>query len=88
MMRWGLVPFWAGRGGKKPPLMINARVESVEAKAVFRDALERKRCLVPAEGFFEWLHEGKKKQPIYLHPASPRFIAFAGLWARAKTYAG
>lgn len=54
MMRWGLVPFWAGRDGAKPPLMINARVESLDAKAVFRDALARKRCLVPADGFFEW----------------------------------
>jgi putative SOS response-associated peptidase YedK len=54
MMRWGLVPFWAGREGAKPPLMINARVESLDAKAVFRDALARKRCLVPADGFFEW----------------------------------
>src|SRR3954470_24637206 len=52
MMRWGLVPFWAGKSGAKPPLMINARIESVATKAMFRDALERKRCLVPADGFF------------------------------------
>jgi putative SOS response-associated peptidase YedK len=94
MMRWGLVPFWAGKGGKdgkdgkKPPLMINARVESIDTKRVFRDALERKRCLVPADGFFEWKRDGKQAQPMWIHPGKRRFIAFAGLWARAKTEAG
>jgi putative SOS response-associated peptidase YedK len=88
LFRWGLVPFWGGRAGARPPLMINARVESVGAKAVFRDALDRKRCLVPADGFFEWLHEGKAKRPVYLHPSAHRTIAFAGLWARARTDAG
>lgn len=86
MMRWGLVPHWAGPGGKRAPLMINARVESLEAKAVFRDALRRRRCLVPADGFYEWLRDPKagskaKPQPIYMHPASRRLFAFAGLWA-------
>jgi putative SOS response-associated peptidase YedK len=88
MMRWGLVPFWAGRGGKKPPLMINARSESLDDKPVFRDALARRRCLVPADGFFEWKREGKKSQPFYLHPQPRHTIAFAGLWARAKTEDG
>jgi putative SOS response-associated peptidase YedK len=86
MMRWGLVPHWAGPGGKRAPLMINARSESLEAKAMFRDALRRRRCLVPADGFFEWKREPgagskAKPQPIYLHPASRRLFAFAGLWA-------
>src|SRR6478609_4800457 len=45
MMRWGLIPFWATKSGAKPPLMINARIESLKSKAVFRDALKRKRCL-------------------------------------------
>lgn len=88
MMRWGLIPFWAARPGERPPLMINARVESIESKRVFRDALERKRCLVPADGFFEWKKEGKKKQPMFIHPADHRFFAFAGLWARAKLETG
>ncbi len=88
MMRWGLVPFWAGRSGKQPPLMINARVESIDAKPMFRDALQRKRCLVPADGFFEWKRGRGKPQPIYLHPEPRHTIAFAGLWARAKTDAG
>jgi len=92
MMRWGLVPFWAGRDGKKAPLMINARKETLTGKAFFRDALARRRCLVPADGFFEWrrhnLAKGDKPQPIYLHPATGKLVAFAGLWARAKTDAG
>ncbi|HUJ58699.1 MAG TPA: SOS response-associated peptidase [Kofleriaceae bacterium] len=88
LMRWGLVPFWAGKPGARPPLMINARVESIDAKAVFRDALERKRCLVPADGFFEWKRAGKQSTPIYLHPEPRHFVAFAGLWARAKLATG
>jgi putative SOS response-associated peptidase YedK len=88
MMRWGLVPFWASKPGAKPPLMINARVEGIDSNPVFRDALARRRCLVPADGFFEWKRQGKTKQPIYLHPRSRRFFAFAGLWARAKLETG
>ncbi|MFA7665489.1 MAG: SOS response-associated peptidase [Burkholderiaceae bacterium] len=92
LMRWGLIPSWAGRPGSKPPLMINARSESLEDKPMFRDALDRRRCLVPADGFFEWkkLDDRKRprKQPVYLHPQPPRLFAFAGLWARARTEAG
>ena len=92
LMRWGLMPFWAGRSGSKPPLMINARIEGIESRPVFRDALRRKRCLVPADGFFEWRREGKGKtaikQPLYFHPENRRIFAFAGLWARARTDAG
>lgn len=90
LARWGLVPHWSGPGGKRAPLMINARAESLEAKAIFRDAVRRRRCLVPASGFFEWRRDPRagasaKPQPIYLHPGSDRLIAFAGLWARDRT---
>lgn len=93
LMRWGLVPHWAGKPGAKPPLMINARVEGLTSKPVFRDALARKRCLVPADGFFEWKRDAAagskaKPQPMYIHPEPRRTIAFAGLWARARTDAG
>jgi putative SOS response-associated peptidase YedK len=92
LMRWGLLPHWAGRDGTKPPLMINARIEGIDAKPFFRDALKRKRCLVPADGFFEWRREGKGKtaikQPLYFHPRAHKLFAFAGLWARARTDAG
>jgi putative SOS response-associated peptidase YedK len=99
LMRWGLVPHWVDPGGKKPPLMINARVESLDAKQMFRDALARKRCLVPADGFFEWISArgghgatGKAKPaPYYFHPPGrgrDRLFAFAGLWARSRDIHG
>jgi putative SOS response-associated peptidase YedK len=92
MMRWGLVPFWAGKPGAKPPLMINARVEGLQQKPMFRDALQRRRCLVPADGFFEWAKHGtgkkQTKQPMWIHPGDRHVFAFAGLWARAHTDAG
>lgn len=97
LMRWGLVPHWAEPGGRKPPLMINARLESLTAKQMFRDALARKRCLVPADGFFEWAssrgaHAGDGKpapRPFYFHPrGARRLFAFAGLWARSHDAAG
>jgi len=97
LMRWGLVPHWAGLPGKSPPLMINARLESLNAKQFFRDALQHKRCLVPADGFFEWVAaakpgpgRGKKSppRPFYFHPRGGRICAFAGLWARSRTDAG
>jgi putative SOS response-associated peptidase YedK len=88
LMRWGLLPHWAGKAGAKPPLMINARVETIQEKAVYRDALARKRCLVPADGFFEWKRDGKLKLPMYIHPEPRHTIAFAGLWARMRTDAG
>lgn len=90
LMRWGLVPHWALPGGKKPPLMINARVESLDAKQMFRDALARKRCLVPADGYFEWVsrrgHASGElpPQPFYFHPTDRGLFAFAGLWARGR----
>jgi putative SOS response-associated peptidase YedK len=68
--------------------MINARLESLEAKGVFKDALARKRCLVPADGFFEWKREGKVATPLWIHPEPHRFVAFAGLWARVKLDSG
>jgi putative SOS response-associated peptidase YedK len=97
LMRWGLVPPWAGSDGKRPPLMINARLESVHAKQVFRDALAHQRCLVPTDGFFEWVKAGPgtrqagkqaAPRPFYFHPRSPGLCAFAGLWARSHTERG
>ena len=92
LMRWGLVPFWGSKPGAKPPLMINARVEGLAEKAMFRDALDRRRCLVPADGFFEWKRDKaapkSKPQPLYFRPNPRHLICFAGLWAKAKTDAG
>jgi putative SOS response-associated peptidase YedK len=80
MMRWGLVPHVPKPGAKKLPLMINARVESIMDKAVYRDAFARRRCLVPADGFFEWKREHKTPLPVYFRPEPRRVFAFAGIW--------
>lgn len=76
---WGLVPSWA----KDPSIgarMINARAETAAEKPSFRAAMRRRRCLVPASGFYEWKREGKEKQPIYITAQEDPFFAFAGLW--------
>jgi putative SOS response-associated peptidase YedK len=79
-MRWGLVPSWASDpavGNKS----INARAESVAEKPSFRDSFLGRRCLVPADGFYEWRAEGaRRKTPYHLRPARSGVIAFAGLW--------
>jgi putative SOS response-associated peptidase YedK len=78
-MRWGLVPFWA----KDPKIgnkMINARAESVATKPAFRTSLKRRRCLVPATGFYEWRLSGKTKQPYYIQTKDGQMFAFAGIY--------
>lgn len=79
-MRWGLVPAWASDPGVGDR-MINARAETVLEKPAFRTALERRRCIVPADGFYEWERIGSRKQPMYLHARSGAPLALAGLWA-------
>lgn len=81
MMRWGLVPFWAkdARIGAK---MINARAETVDEKASFRHAFKRRRCLILADGFYEWKKEGTKKVPYRFTLKTGEPFAFAGLWER------
>jgi putative SOS response-associated peptidase YedK len=81
-LKWGLVPPWA----KDPSIgnrLINARGETVAEKPSFRDAFRRRRCLVIADGFYEWrasASKGTAKQPFWIHAADERPIAFAGLW--------
>lgn len=78
-VKWGLVPSWA----KDPSIgykMINARSETAAEKPSFRSAFKRRRCLIPADGFFEWSKQGKKKVPMYIHLADNEVFAFAGLW--------
>jgi len=77
--RWGLVPSWA-KDAKIGYRMINARAETVAEKPSFRAAFKRRRCLVLADGFFEWRKEGKTKTPIYMRLADDAPFAFAGLW--------
>jgi putative SOS response-associated peptidase YedK len=79
-MRWGLVPSWADDPAVGDR-MINARAETVLEKPAFRTALERRRCIVPADGFYEWERVGSRRQPVYIHDRSGAPLAFAGLWA-------
>ncbi len=77
--RWGLVPSWAkddAIGAK----MINARAETLIEKPSFKNALRSRRCLIPADGFYEWKTVGKTKQPHYIRFTDDRIYAFAGLW--------
>jgi putative SOS response-associated peptidase YedK len=78
-LRWGLVASWArdlAAGAKA----INARAETVADKPTFRGAFKARRCLIPASGYYEWKHEGKAKQPYFIHPRDGGLFAFAGLW--------
>ncbi len=79
-LRWGLIPFWA-KGPSIGSRLINARAEGLVDKPAFRAAFRRRRCLVPADGFFEWRAlAGRRKQPYYVRLASGEPFAMAGLW--------
>ncbi|HLT31346.1 MAG TPA: SOS response-associated peptidase [Myxococcaceae bacterium] len=77
--RWGLVPFWA-KDLSVGSRMINARAETAHEKPAFRRALEKRRCLVLADGYYEWKKDGKRKVPHLIHRRGDRPFAFAGLW--------
>lgn len=81
-VRWGLIPFFMKEKPAQPH--INARAETVDRIPLFREAFGRRRCLVPATGFYEWQHHGKERQPyrILLRDHDP--FAFAGLWESAR----
>ncbi|MGB6191293.1 MAG: SOS response-associated peptidase [Terracidiphilus sp.] len=88
LLRWGLVPSWA-RDGSHGYSMINARAEDLAAKPVFREALKRRRCLVPADAFYEWQRRNAKtKQAFAIALRSGEPYAFAGLWERWKPREG
>ncbi len=81
LLRWGLIPSWA----KDPAMgdrMINARAETASAKPAFRSAFRRRRCLLPADGFYEWQKAGTRKQPYFVRMADGKPFALAGLWER------
>lgn len=80
-LRWGLIPAWA-REGAQLPLLINARSETAAGKPAFRDALRRRRCLVVADGFYEWSRRGPVRQPHYLTVNGGEPFAMAGVWER------
>ncbi len=81
-MRWGLVPYWWSKPLKQAPATFNARVETIATKPMFRDSFKRRRCIIPASGFFEWTDEATGKQPHYFSAADGALLAFAGLWDR------
>lgn len=81
LLRWGLIPSWS----KDPAIgnrLINARAETVHEKPSFRNAFRRRRCLIPANGFYEWQRRERGKQPYYIRLRDERLFAFAGLWDR------
>jgi putative SOS response-associated peptidase YedK len=75
-----LIPSWA-KDAKVGDRMINARAESLADKPAYERAFRRHRCLVPAEGFYEWQRRGSRKQPMFIHRRDGEPMAFAGLWA-------
>ena len=80
-LRWGLIPFWS----KEPKGFINARAETVEQKPAFNESFQRRRCLIPADGFYEWERNGKISQPYYFQMKDQAPFAFAGIWDRWKS---
>lgn len=74
--KWGLIPSWS----KEPKALINARSETLCEKASFKESFERRRCLIPADGFFEWQRSGKWIQPYYFQITDESPFAFAGIW--------
>ena len=81
-MRWGLVPVWWSKPLKSVPATFNARAETVAQKPMFRDAFKKRRCVIPASGFFEWTDDAGGKQPHYFSAPDGGVLAFAGLWDR------
>jgi len=86
-MRWGLIPWWAkdiAIGNR----MINARGETVLKNAAFRDSFRQRRCLIPADGFYEWQKAGKTRRPFHFGMKDESLFAFAGIWDRWKSPEG
>ena len=79
LVRWGLLPSWV-KDPKAFSLLINARGETVTEKPAYRAAMKRRRCLIPADGFYEWKAGGPRKQPYYIRAKSGTPLAFGGLW--------
>src|SRR5262245_61034841 len=83
MLYWGLVPYWA-ENRSIGARMINARAETLKDKSAFRNAYERRRCLVLADGYYEWIRSGPVKQPYFIRLASGEPFGMAGLWETWK----
>ena len=79
LVRWGLLPAWV-KDPRAFTLIVNARGESVNDKPAFRSAMKYRRCLIPADGFYEWQKAGERKRPFFVRAKSGGPLAFAGLW--------
>jgi len=84
MHRWGIVPSWSESMASAGARYINARGETVATSPVFRNSFLRRRCVIPADGFYEWRRDGKRKLPFLIHTPADAPLAFAGLWAPWK----
>jgi putative SOS response-associated peptidase YedK len=87
-MHWGLIPRWTKPGEKPKVAPINARAETLAEKPMFRSLIRKQRCLVPANGFYEWKRTGGPKQPYYIHLRDQPLMLFAGLYDEAKQVDG
>jgi len=87
LLRWGLIPSWS-KDASGAARMINARSETVATLPAFRDALKSRRCLIPADGFYEWERRGTAKQPYCFEVNDGELFAFAGIWERWKDASG
>jgi putative SOS response-associated peptidase YedK len=87
LVRWGLIPYWS-KDAKIGARLINARAESIATKPAFREAFARRRCLVPANGFYEWEKRGRARQPWLIRARDGGLLTFAGLWEHWRDPAG
>jgi putative SOS response-associated peptidase YedK len=87
VMEWGFLPPWA-KDHKAPLRPINARLETVNSSAMFKPAFQKRRCLIPAAGFYEWNAKASPKQPFYFYEQEQPLFAFAGIWSRWEKEAG
>lgn len=87
-VQWGLVPFWA-KDASIGHKLVNARLEGIESKPAYREAFARRRCLIPASGFYEWAETGSsRRQPYFIRASAEPLLALAGLWERWRTPTG
>ena len=78
LFQWGLIPHWAAEpNGPRP---VNAKAETIAEKPMFRDSFRKRRCVIPASGYYEWRTEGKRKVPLYIRRRDGGLISFAGIW--------
>jgi putative SOS response-associated peptidase YedK len=87
LVRWGLIPSWS-KDSSTAAKMINARSETAATLPAFRDAMKSRRCIIPADGFYEWQKKGKAKQPYCFEVNNGKLFAFAGIWDRWKNPSG